>query len=66
MIAVALVDYLAVAPTPDNLLAYYFCDNTTDRRNSLVQVMKSLLWQTLLYARHLGGRDNKGCLLRRF
>lgn len=72
MIALALVDFLIAEMVPDTLLAYYFCDNTSDKRNSLLQVLKSLLRQALLHAQHhndttadslLDSFDKKGDLM---
>jgi ankyrin repeat domain-containing protein 50 len=51
MITMAFVDYLsAKSQTDDNyLLAQFFCDNTIDRRNTILDVLESLLRQLVLY-----------------
>ena len=51
MIAISLVEALSnivsSAASSQSLLAYFFCDNSDDKRNTTMSVMKSLLHQTL-------------------
>jgi hypothetical protein len=49
MIAMSFVDYMSqmVRGQDDQLMVYFFCDNTSDKRNTLSNVCKSLLYQIL-------------------
>ena len=51
MIAISLVEALqsniSGGVSPQSLLAYFFCDNSNDKRNTALSIMKSLLYQIL-------------------
>jgi len=47
MIAISLIESLHSNISNSSLGAYIFCDNTIDKRNTTLAVMKSLLYQIL-------------------
>jgi ankyrin repeat protein len=49
MIAMFLIDVLSkkISGDPQQILAYFFCDNTTDKRNNAQKALMSLLHQIL-------------------
>jgi len=49
----SLLDKLPQWP-PGTILAYFFCDSTDDRRNSAVQILRSILYQILYQRPELG------------